>query len=402
MLKENPSFIIIILLSSVYFISQFCRASLGVVAIDITNDININSEELGRLGGIFFISFALAQIPIGILLDTYNPLKIIIIMLIIIFFGSILFGISSEYYLLMIARSLQGIGCGVCLMGPLVILAKIAYPKNFSYYSGFIMGIGGLGALVATNPFYFVVQYIGWQNAFFNTAFIILFVLLTLLIFFPYKELSDIKKNKTDFNLRAFKGIIKNKNFLLMLPMSMFGYASVASILTLWGSKYLNLIQKMGGDEISYVLMFMAFFWAIGSIFFGYLEKKVNKRKYIVIFSTIINIFLLLTLSLGNSYTPKVLLVIFSLFGFFGAYTIVVLSHYRALFSKNIIGKVLTTANLFNFGGVFLVQWLTGLIIYYTKNKFNLSYDIGFSSAFLTVIFFLFLSILCYFKTDEE
>ena len=40
------------------------------------------------------------------------------------------------------------------------------------------------------------------------------------------------------------------------------------------------------------------------------------------------------------------------------------MSHYRVLFEEAIIGKVLTTANLFNFFGVFIIQWLTGVIIF--------------------------------------
>ena len=132
-MKKKITFIIILLLSGTYFISQFYRVSLGVVAIDITNDLHLNSEELGRVGGMFFLSFALAQIPLGILLDTYNPFKIMIIMLLVIFLGTMLLSISDNLNFLMIARSLQGIGCGVCLMGPLVIIAKLSESKYFSY-----------------------------------------------------------------------------------------------------------------------------------------------------------------------------------------------------------------------------------------------------------------------------
>ena len=142
--------LIVILLSTIYFVSQFYRASLGTVAIDIVNDLNLNSEELGRLGGVFFLSFALTQIPLGIMLDTYNPIKIIIFMLCIVFIGSYLFSIAENYTLLIFARSLQGIGCGVCLMGPLVVLTKILDAKDFSFFSGLVMGVGGLGALFAT------------------------------------------------------------------------------------------------------------------------------------------------------------------------------------------------------------------------------------------------------------
>ena len=56
-------------------------------------------------------------------------------MMFIIFTGSYLFGIADNYTLLILARSLQGVGCGVCLMGPLVVLTKILKVKDFPFYS---------------------------------------------------------------------------------------------------------------------------------------------------------------------------------------------------------------------------------------------------------------------------
>ena len=80
-MKNNQNILtILILLSFTYFISQFYRASLGIVAIEISSDLQLNSEELGRLGGIFFLSFALTQVPLGIVLDSFNPIRVIIFM----------------------------------------------------------------------------------------------------------------------------------------------------------------------------------------------------------------------------------------------------------------------------------------------------------------------------------
>ena len=400
-MKSNINILkIILMLASIYFISQFCRASLGIVAINIANDLKLNPEEIGRLGGIFFLAFALTQIPLGILLDTYNPIKIIIIMLLLIFIGSVLFSVANYFYILIIARVFQGIGCGVCLMGPLVIITRLTDSTKFSLYSGIVMGVGGLGALVATDPFYYIVSISGWKNAFFYSSFVIIFLVLNLLIFFPKNVFSKIQAKKT-LNLIAYKKIIKNKNFLLMLPMSMFGYSSFAFILTLWGGKYLHLVQNVNKGDLSFLLMFMALSWSVGSIFFGMLEKKLRQKKVIIIFSSIVICFLLSGLCLNFNYNYFSLLIIFSLIGFFGAFTLVLISHYRALFNKNIIGKVLTTANLFNFSGVFFVQWLTGLIIFYSQQKYYLSNYLSFSLAFLVIIFFLCVSIYFYSKTDE-
>ena len=147
--------------------------------------------------------------------------------------------------------------------------------------------------------------------------------------------------------------------------------------------------------------MFMALSWSIGSIFFGYIEKKLQQKKNIIIFSSITMCILLGGLCLNLNYNYYLLLIIFSLIGFFGAFTLVLISHYRVLFNKKIIGKVLTTANLFNFSGVFFVQWLTGLIIFQSKKQYYFSNYLSFSLAFLVVIFFLCVSIYFYSKTDE-
>ncbi len=397
---KNKLSLIIILLSSIYFISQFSRASLGFVIIDIAADLNLNSEQIGRLGGVFFLSFALTQVPLGIILDAFNPIKIISFMIFIIFIGSFLFGISDNYTLLIVGRSLQGIGCGVCLMGPLVVLTKILNVKDFAYYSGIVMGLGGLGALFATEPFFYIVSQLGWEKAFYYFSFLILF-LIVLLFFFPRQKEFD-NENKTNFNLKAFKKILFNRNFLLMLPMSMFGYASAAFILTLWGGKFLSTVHDFTVEDISFVLMFMALSWTLGSFSYGYIEKKVNNKKLIITCSSVIMAFLISALCINSFNNKLYFLILFCLLGFFGAFTLILMSHYRVLFEEAIIGKVLTTANLFNFFGVFITQWLTGLIIFNLNTKYGFSIAKSFNIAFLMIIICLLIATIFYLRTDEK
>ena len=397
---EKKLSIIIILLSSIYFISQFSRASLGVVIIDVAADLNLNSEQIGRLGGVFFLSFALTQVPLGIILDAFNPVKIIIYMMFIIFTGFFLFGVADNFTLLILARILQGVGCGVCLMGPLVVLTKIVKVKDFSLYSGIVMGLGGLGALFATEPFFYIVSQIGWKLAFNYFSFLILF-LIFLLYLFPKEEKLETK-SKTNLNFKAFKKILFNKNFLLMLPMSMFGYASAAFILTLWGGRFLSTVHNYTIGSISLNLMFMALFWTIGSFSYGYIEKKINNKKLIISFSSIMMAFLISLLCISIISSKIFFLILFCFLGFFGAFTLILMSHYRVLFEEAIIGKVLTTANLFNFFGVFLTQWLTGVIIFNLNEKYGLPIDSTFSIAFLMIIICLVISTVFYLKTDEK
>ena len=95
------------------------------------------------------------------------------------------------------------------------------------------------------------------------------------------------------------------------------------------------------------------------------------------------------------------IIIIFSIYGFFGAFTLVVLDHYRRLFGNEIIGKVLTSANLFNFGGVFFIQWITGFIIDYVTENNEFTVSQGFTLSFVIVAIFLALSTLFYVSADE-
>ena len=98
-MKNNNIFIyIVFLLSLVYFVSQFLRSALGHI-INISQEFQLNYEQLGRLGGVFFLSFALMQIPLGIILDKYNPIKLILSMLIIVYIGTLILSFANSYEL---------------------------------------------------------------------------------------------------------------------------------------------------------------------------------------------------------------------------------------------------------------------------------------------------------------
>ena len=391
---------IVLILAGVYFISQFLRSALGISILEISRDFNLNYEQIGRLGGVFFLSFAVMQIPLGILLDRFNPLKIIFYMVIVIYLGTIILSFSNSFEIAFYARTLQGIGCSVCLMGPLVYLAKTSSRKSFSKLSGVIMGLGGLGSLFAFSPFYKLSLLLGWKDSFLAFSFLILIV-LTIMLFLlkDTKVESVLNDNRND--LESFIRIFTNKNFLYILPMSIFGYASFAFLLTLWGSNYLKLNQSITDNDMANILMFTALFWTLGSIFFGVVNQKVSSNKPLVIisaFSIIILLLLLTILKVSNYYY---ILIIFCLYGFIGAFTLVVLDHYRKLFDSRILGKVLTSANLFNFGGVFFIQWVVGMVIDFSTERIGISIDQAFSISFILVGLLLLLSILFYFKSDE-
>ena len=89
MLKNKYQFFYIILVLCVgYAVSQFLRTSVGVLSPNLMNDFDISPDNMGLLGGVFFLSFALFQIPAGILIDRYGPHNVMTSVIVFAVFGA--------------------------------------------------------------------------------------------------------------------------------------------------------------------------------------------------------------------------------------------------------------------------------------------------------------------------
>jgi len=61
---------------------------------------------------------------------------------------------------------------------------------------------------------------------------------------------------------------------------------------------------------------------------------------------------------------PQALIApVYALFGFSGAFNVIIMAHARHLFPLHLTGKAVTAVNLFGIGGTFLLQWWGGLIV---------------------------------------
>ena len=60
------------------------------------------------------------------------------------------------------------------------------------------------------------------------------------------------------------------------------------------------------------------------------------------------------------------------------------------------------TANLFNFFGVFIIQWLTGVIIFNLNERYGFSIATSYNVAFSMIIVCLLISSIFYLRTDEK
>ena len=404
MLKyKNQFFYIMLVLCAGYTVSQFLRTSLGVLSPNLMHDFNINPNNMGLLGGVFFLSFAIFQIPAGILIDKYGPRKVMSSVIIFAVLGSIIFALSNSFYILLIGRVLMGLGCSICLMGSLVLITRWTDSDQFSKLAGIILAVGGIGGLLATTPLSYFSELFGWRLSFWLAA-AVTFCVMVLYYFILEDRKNDLILNRSNetISLKNLLFILKERNFKFMIPMSLMSYSSLVVILGLWGAPYLKDIHGLDIVERGKILMLMAISWNIGSFVFGRLRSIFGNYKNVVIFGAIGVIILLLILSIITEINSIYLYILFCILGFFGAFSVALISHYQVLFDKEYMGRALSTANFFNFGGVFFVQWLTGKIIYLMGGDSTGAPIEAYRLAFLFVAILLLISLCIYFFSNEK
>jgi len=388
-----------------FLISQFYRASIGVLAPTLMEEFALSANLLGTLGGAYFLVFAMAQVPCGVLLDRYGPRRVNALLFSLVALGAIIFASAQTPAQLIAGRSIIGLGCATCLMGTLVIFSRWLPVQRFPFMVAIASGIGGSGALVATLPLAWAEEWLGWRGAILVMAAVTTLIayLIWLLVrdYPPGTKCTPAASETLKQTARGIGHIAKNPQLILLLPLNTVAYGATMVLLGLWGTPYFRDIHGTTTIEASRLLMGMAAGLIAGGFLYAWLAPKFWTLKSMVLFGSIASGFMFLAIAFLPPSTPTLLMGIVCLQGVLSGYGVLIISHVRTLMPQHMMGRGLTLANLFGFGGVGCMQVLSGGVM----NQYNTTdgaYPTTAYAVLFTIVGCLVLtSSLIYFKTAE-
>ena len=156
----------LILLALAYVLSQFFRAFLAVLTAPLAADLGVGPDVLATASGLWFLSFAAMQIPVGWALDTIGPRRTAGWLLLVGGCGgAALFALAQNASHIHIAMMLIGVGCAPVLMASFYIFARTFPPSRFATLAALMIGIGTVGNLISSYPMAFAAETIGWRAA---------------------------------------------------------------------------------------------------------------------------------------------------------------------------------------------------------------------------------------------
>ncbi|CUW39839.1 putative transporter, Major facilitator superfamily MFS_1 [Magnetospirillum sp. XM-1] len=346
-----------------YFLSYLYRTVNAVLAPEIGRAIHLDGGDIGLMTGIYFMTFAAAQLPLGILLDRFGPRRVESILLCFAAAGAFAFSLAESVPALVVGRALVGFGVSSCLMAALKANVQFFPPPRIPLMNGIILGAGGLGAIAATAPVQAALHMTDWRGVYAGVA------ILTLgASTFLWAAVPDRHPPPGAGGLRAqiaeVAEIYRDAGFWRVAPATMLSMGSFMSIQGLWAGPWLRDAAGFTPDQSATGLTVMAAAMALGYLSVGAMAEKLEKLGIPPITQGAVgmglHVLALGAMAAGWSAAPLALAAFYGLTGTACSINYAVLTR---RFPLRLAGRVNTSLNLTIFVAAFIIQWGLGALI---------------------------------------
>jgi sugar phosphate permease len=357
---------IYLVLSAAYVASQFYRVANAAIASELMAELKLSAEAMGAITGVFFLAFAAAQIPAGVLLDRYGPRRTMSGLFCLAVLGALAFALAQTAWTLGLARALIGVGCATGLMGAMVAIARWYPAERFAALTSLLFVIGGAGTLLATSPLAWAAAEIGWRGAFLAMAGLTgLFALLLYLAVrdAPAGAVPESGREGWRQVLDGLWTVMRNPELWKISALQFVAYACVVTVIGLWAGPYLTDVHGLDAVARGHALFVLNVAALLGVAAYGWIDRRVASRKWLLVggaLATAATASVLALWTRAGFGTAMALLVIFTVLG---NYVMLNHAHARAILPDRLMGRGLTLQNLAVFLGVAALQSASGLIV---------------------------------------
>jgi MFS family permease len=349
----------IVMLVLGYVLSQFYRAFLPVMTPVLTAELGATPEALSRASGLWFLTFAAMQIPVGWALDRVGPRQTSAGLLALGGGGgAAIFALATQPWHIQAAMILLGAGCAPVLMGTYFIIAKSYSPRMFGTLAGAVIGIGSIGNLAGSLPMAWAIELYGWRETLWGLAAITFVVAALILAVVRDPARPEAHQGQTGSLLT----LLKMPALWAIFPLMFVNYAPSAGLRGLWAGPYLTDVFGMDAKGIGAVTLAMGIAMIIGNFAYGPLDRVFHTRKWVIFwgnFASAATLFALWAVPAGSVWVATVLI---AAAGLFGASFPLIMAHARSFYPPHLTGRGVTLLNLFGIGGVGLFQFASGWV----------------------------------------
>jgi predicted MFS family arabinose efflux permease len=345
-----------------YYLSYLLRTVNAVISPVLTSELQLSAAHLGLLTSAYFLSFALAQLPLGIALDRYGPRRVEAALMLVTAAGCALFALGQNLAGLATARAVIGVGVSACLMAALKGFSLSFPPERQASMTGFIMAFGALGAVTASAPLEAALPFLGWRGAFWCLT--ALAVAIAAGIFFVMPEAPrDAHHSDLSHALKGVAEVFSAAPFWRYAAQSAFFTGGFMAVQGLWAVPWLMQVNGYSRALAADHLVALNLGMLGGQFAIGALATRLAARGFTP--QHMMSAGLVLVMGVEALIIARLgpTLLLWLIYGFCAATSAQIYGVVSRQFPLTLSGRVTTAVNLLVFVGAFGVQWGIGGLI---------------------------------------
>lgn len=154
----------------VYMVAGADRANIGVVVPFIKQEYHLSNTDIGALASLFYLTYALVQIPSGYLFSKYGIRKLLTGSLVVTSLATLLIGFTTSVLQLKLARALLGAAEGPINIGIVSIINRWFPPSEKGLATGIFMSSIKFAPAFVPPLCAYIVHLYGWREVFYLFA----------------------------------------------------------------------------------------------------------------------------------------------------------------------------------------------------------------------------------------
>jgi MFS family permease len=258
------------------------RTVLNPVMKDLQTEFGLTATHLGLISSAFFLSYAVLQIPAGILGDRIGRKKVLVPGFLLFGLFTAVTGTVKTFWQLIASRIVTGAGEGT-YYGPQYGISSEQIPPQYRSLGSAIINSGmafGIALGLMASSYIAYTLGMGWRTPFYLMA--IPTILTGLLIWFVVKENPRPTAAAAQASQSgAFMSLVRNRNLqltYLMVFCSLFGFFMILT----WLPYFLQTERGIPAKEIGNITSLVAWVSIPAGLVFARISDRLGRRKPLV------------------------------------------------------------------------------------------------------------------------
>jgi predicted MFS family arabinose efflux permease len=335
----------------------------AVLAPTLAAEFGLSAGGLGLLSSMYFFSFALCQLPVGVAMDRFGPRRVNAALLLVAAAGGAWFAAADSAAAAMAARALIGIGVSVALMSSLTAFVLWYPAERLSTMNAIAFSVGMVGAMAVTVPLELLLRVWHWREAFLLIVAATVAVSLVLWAWVPERSARPRSESFVR-QIGDLKKLMSDAAFLRLAVCLGASQCAAVALQTLWVATWLRDVAGYAPAEVARGLLAVNAAMIVGYLVFGraadLFQRRGRSALPLLAGGVGVSSITLAALILVPRLAPLLLWCVFV-----ATATAVVLGYsiLSRRYPKAMAGRANTAINLVGFVGMFAGQWGIGLVL---------------------------------------